>query len=59
MKTEVMYGILIAVAAGLCGYFFAPGRELALLDQAVLKVASVALFMAFALLLLFMQRAAL
>lgn len=47
MKLETVYGILLLVLAGLFGYFFADGRNLFLMDQALLKVQSAAVFFAF------------
>ena len=48
MKSETIYTIIIAVIAAAGGFFFAPGRELALIDIVLVKVASVATFLALA-----------
>lgn len=45
MKTETLYSLLIVMLAAVGGYFFAPGRELALVDIVLVKVVSVAVFM--------------
>lgn len=46
MKSETIYTIIIAAIAAAGGYFFAPGRELALMDQLLLKAVSVSVFLA-------------
>lgn len=46
MKSETIYTIIIALLAAVGGYFIAPGRELALADIVLVKVVSVATFMA-------------
>lgn len=46
MKTETIYTIIIIALAAIGGYFLAPGRELALTDIVLVKVVSVATFLA-------------
>lgn len=46
MKSETIYTIIIVALAAAGGYFFAPGRELALTDIVLVKVVSVATFLA-------------
>ena len=48
MKSESIYTIIIVALAAIGGYFLAPGRELALSDIVLVKVVSVATFMALA-----------
>lgn len=48
MRTETVYTIIIVALAAVGGYFLAPGRELALSDIVLVKVVSVATFMALA-----------
>jgi len=45
MKTESLYSFFVVLLAAVGGYFFAPGRELALMDIVLVKVLSVAVFM--------------
>lgn len=56
MKTETLYSVLIVMLAAVGGYFFAPGRELALVDIVLVKVVSVAVFMTATVGLLFALR---
>ena len=56
MKSETIYTIIIALLAAVGGYFIAPGRELALADIVLVKIVSVATFMAAAIGLLFALR---
>jgi hypothetical protein len=46
MKSETIYTIIIIALAAVGGYFLAPGRELALTDIVLVKVVSVATFLA-------------
>lgn len=46
MKTETIYTVLVIAMAAVGGYFLAPGRELALTDIVLVKVVSVATFLA-------------
>lgn len=46
MKSETIFTIIIALLAAVGGYFFAPGRELALTDIVLVKVVSVSVFLA-------------
>jgi len=48
MKSETIYTIIIIALAAVGGYFLAPGRELALTDIVLVKVVSVATFLALA-----------
>lgn len=45
MKSETIYTIIIVALAAVGGYFFAPGRELALTDIILVKSVSVAVFL--------------
>lgn len=56
MRTETIYTIIIAVIAATGGFFFAPGRELALTDLVLVKVVSVATFLTLAVGLIYSLR---
>lgn len=56
MKSETMYTAVLILLALVGGYFLAPGRELALTDIVLVKVVSVAVFMAAAVGLLYALR---
>ncbi|MGE0156687.1 MAG: hypothetical protein AB7T17_06630 [Geobacter sp.] len=56
MKTETLYTAVLIILALAGGYFFAPGRELALADIVLVKIVSVAVFMAAAVGLLYALR---
>jgi len=56
MKPEMIFAIIVAVLAAVGGLLFAPGRELALVDIVLVKMVSVAVFLAFTSGLLFTLR---
>lgn len=48
MRSEAIFTIIIVLLAAAGGFFLAPGRELALADIVLVKVVSVATFLALA-----------
>ncbi len=48
MKAETVFAVIVVFLAAAGGYMFAPGRELALADIVLVKVVSVATFLALA-----------
>lgn len=49
MKTELTYAAILIALASVAGFFIAPGRELAIADIVLVKIVSVATYMAIAL----------
>lgn len=56
MRAETVYVVVIALLSTVCGFLFAQGRELALMDIVLVKLVSTSVFLVFTFSLLFSLR---